>query len=277
MKKEWIVLVCLILFERTGFSELPTSNSAPVNESYSSLEIETHQPRLAGKVVEVRFNRILCLQRDKSGAYEGYLRCYEQDSGGAEIRFSEEGLGYFSELSFKEADQGDTYVKAERGDVGVYVLIPEQNPKQLIALGDKCSENKDGTAVYSWSEKTRLPDIEDLKGMDEWTVSEVALYGHHVIGHEVEITCCCTRDIKSTSSEKYQTFINSGFGQPDLSIEFSGDDALELFEEIHKEGIYSDKEFTFYVRVKEGDSGDIELLGLGTRSRGKGPERTYRW
>ncbi|QHI70640.1 hypothetical protein [Tichowtungia aerotolerans] len=277
MKKEWLGLGCLLLLVETGFTELPTSNAAPINESYSSLEIKTHQPRLAGKVVEVQFNRILCLRRNKSGTYEGYIRCYDQDNDGARVRFSEEGLGYFSELSFKEADQGDTYAKAGRADIGVYVLVPKQNPKQLIALGDKCSENEDGIATYSWSEKTRLPDVEDLKDMDDWTVSELALYGHHVIGHEVEITCCCTREIKSISSEKYQTFINSGFGQPDLRIEFSGNDALELFEEIHEEGIYSDKEFTFYARIQEGDSGDIKLLGLGTRARGKGMERTYRW
>lgn len=278
MKKTWHNFAIISLIAGQGLAELPTSSLAPSGESYISQDIKSCQTKLSGKVVELLFNRTYNSRRSAPGDYEVELLCYDQECSGPIIHTPEEGLPFFLDFAFKEANMGDVHAKKTRSNTSVYVLI-ERNTTRLIALGNQCSKESDGTATYSWSGKKELPDTETLQEKDEWSATELILYGHHIIGQEIEVTCCQIgpQGIVNVSGGTYKTSVNSGFGHACICVDFSGEDALEFFQEIQDEGMFSETLFSFYARVNAHGAHDIELSALGTRSRGKGLKRTYRW
>jgi len=251
----------------------------PEKEKYLASEIKDHRVTLAGKIINVQFNRISSLEKIKSGQYAGDLRSSVKsenrtyyDTAGISVLFPPEGIGFFSAFIPKFGTARNDISNLIQADSGeVYVRIDPNERAFCVAVGDKYEKDGDGE-VYKWSVKTEPPDF---TAQSKLSVNDVILFPDQLNTKTVEVVFYSAKAIKQKSDKEYTALISCGTGHSSVPIDFPAE-GKPFFDEIAKQHEYP-KEHSLFVIVNVARTGVVTLEAKGRRASGSGDDATYKW
>ncbi len=240
--------------------------------------------RFAGKIIEVKFNRLYSVKKIGEGLYAGNLRSSVDpdtsstyvDASGLQFQFSREGFYHFSEyipeIGIERVSPGPEWLalmnKSDQGEV--YLQIPTNASLPILALGDKYTKSDEPNGgEYKWKKERPGPVLENEQEMSS---SDLFLFSDQLNGKIVEVEFYNTELFEQKTANMCTIYIDCGVGHDSIPVKFSPE-GKEFFEDTIKKG--GSHKNCVYATVQVDERGFITLDAKGTRfSRSKGE---YRW
>ena len=252
----------------------------PSDGEYPANEIGSARLELADKIIKVKFNRIYYMVNMGKGMYAGDLRSWVKlqgdtytDREGIQIRFPQEGLGFFSKYIFNPGvgyeEWGGLMSSSDRATV--YIQVGKTRKAGCVAVGDRYKKNGD-EGEYEWSTETQIPDLTSQRKI---SVNDVWLFSDQLNGKTVELEFYEVGAIEPRTTGKFSASISSGRGHAFLSIDFPPE-GKAFFKDILDQN-KNPKANTVYAVVTVSPAGVITLEAKGRRASESGGELIYKW
>jgi hypothetical protein len=250
----------------------------PSDKEYQAGGTEGIPSGQSGLVVKVKFNRIYNVFKQKDGFYTGDMRSSVQPQGdtysdrtGLKVRFSQDGLGFFSKFIPKLGSTDPIYLMTlpDRGEV--YIQTDGSAKTGYMAVGDQYEKEEEGGG-YRWSTETEMPELAQKRKV---SVGETVLFPEDVNGKIVEIEFFSANQIKE-SNGAYSAGLSCGLGHVTVQIKFPPE-GKPFFQEIVEQGRLNNKAYSVFANVSVSPSGIVSLEAKGRRMSGSGDDAKYRW